>query len=448
MKSTDAITRRSFIRTSAATLGASSAAGAGMTASLFAAPERLYAQGGDTIRVGLVGCGGRGSGAAADAVNGSEGIQLVAMGDLMPDRLDQAKQRLSEALGSAFAVPADRMFSGFDAYRQVIESDIDLVIFATPPTFRPQHLRAAIEAGRHVFMEKPIAVDPVGVRSVIQSAGMAAQKNLAIVAGTQRRHDPKYVETMRRLHDGAIGDIISGQVYWNQGGLWNYERTAGMSDMEWQVRNWLYFTWLSGDHIVEQHIHNLDVANWALGGTPVRANGVGGRQVRVDPSYGHIFDHFCIELEYANGARVLSMCRQQDGTARYVGERFAGTLGTSSPSDRNPWIEGRNAWRWQQQGEAVNPYVQEHTDLIASIRAGSPLNEGKRVAESTLTAILAREAAYTGEDITWDEIMASELDLTPGPMQFGSVPFPPVPQPGVTKLARPPFGHFHEPAGG
>jgi predicted dehydrogenase len=221
-----------------------------------------------------------------------------------------------------------------------------------------------------------------------------------------------------------------------------------MSDMEWQIRNWLYFTWMSGDHIVEQHIHNLDVANWVMGGTPLRANGVGGRQVRVDPSYGHIFDHFCVELEYGNGARVTSMCRQQEGTSRYVGERFAGTRGTASPSDRNPWIHGETEWRWQQQGDAVDPYTQEHTDLVASIRAGSPLNEGRRVAESTLTAILAREAAYTGEDITWDAIMASELDLTPGPMQFGSVPFPPVAQPGVTKLARPPFGHYHEPAGG
>jgi predicted dehydrogenase len=447
MTSPDRLTRRNFIRVSATTLGAGGAAGAGLSATLFAAPERAHAQGRGTIRVGLVGCGGRGSGAASDAVSGSEGIQLVAMGDLMPDRLSQSRRRLAEALGDAYAVDDDHAFSGFDAYRQVIDSDIDLVILATPPAFRPQHLAAAIEAGRHVFMEKPVAVDPVGVRSVIASADLAAQKNLAIVAGTQRRHDPKYVETMRRIHDGAIGDVISGQVYWNQGGLWHRERQPGTSDMEWQIRNWLYFTWLSGDHIVEQHIHNLDVANWVMGAPPVRANGVGGRQVRVDPSYGHIFDHFAVELEYANGARVFSMCRQQDDTARYVGERFAGTRGRTSPSDRNPWIEGSSAWRWEQQGEAVNPYVQEHTDLVASIRAGTPLNEGRQVAESTLTAILAREAAYTGDDITWDQIMASDLDLTPGPMVFGSVAIPPVAQPGITKQSRPPFGHAHEPAG-
>ncbi len=448
MTSPDTLTRRAFLRNSAATLGAGGAAATGLTTAMFPAPGRIHAQGSGTIRVGLVGCGGRGSGAARDAVTGSAGIRLVAMGDLMPDRLASARRRLAEELGQAYAVDDDHAFTGFDAYRGVIESDIDLVIFATPPFFRPLHLAAAVEAGRHVFMEKPVAVDPAGVRSVLASSDLAKQKGLAIVSGTQRRHDPKYVETLRRIHDGAIGDVISGQVYWNQGGLWHYEREPGMSDMEWQIRNWLYFTWLSGDHIVEQHIHNLDVANWVMGGPPVRANGVGGRQSRVDPSFGHIFDHFGIELEYAGGARVFSMCRQQDDTARYVGERFAGTRGRATPSDRNPSIEGPNAWRWQQEGEAVNPYVQEHTDLVASIRAGSPLNEGRRVAESTLTAILAREAAYTGDEITWDEILASDLDLTPGPMTFGPVPIPPVAQPGVTKLSRPPFGHAHEPAGG
>ncbi|MGH7504612.1 MAG: Gfo/Idh/MocA family protein, partial [Longimicrobiales bacterium] len=278
-------------------------------------------------------------------------------------------------------------------------------------------------------------------RSVIATADLAKSKNLAIVAGTQRRHDPKYRETIRRIHAGEIGEVLSGQVYWNQGGLWTAERKPEMSDTEWQIRNWLYFTWLSGDHVCEQHIHNIDIANWALGGPPVRANGVGGRQSRVDPSFGHVFDHFCIELEYANGARILSMCRQQDGTTRYVGERFAGTRGSADPSDPNAWIRGEQPYRWEVEGEPVNPYVQEHTDLVASIRAGKPLNEGVQVAHSTLTAILAREAAYTGTAITWDEIMASDLDLTPGPPAFGPLPFPPVAQPGLTKLSRPPFGH-------
>ena len=434
------IPRRTFLKTTAAGLGVAPA--------LFGAPARAWAQGRDTIRVGLVGCGGRGTGAARDLVTGAEGIEIVAMGDLMHDRLEQSRAQLKEAIAASYKVDDLHAFTGFDAYQRVIESDIDLVILATPPGFRPAHLAAAVDAGKHIFTEKPVAVDPVGVRSVIATADLARQKNLAIVAGTQRRHDPRYIEIMKRVHDGAIGEITGGQVYWNQGGLWNFERRAGMSDTEWQIRNWLYFTWISGDHIVEQHIHNLDVANWALGGPPVRANGVGGRQSRQDPSYGHIFDHFAIELEYANGARVLSMCRQQDGTARYVGERFTGTRGTASPSDRNPWVRGTAEWQWQQEGEPVNPYVQEHTDLVASIRAGTPLNEARQVAESTLTAILAREAAYTGQDITWDEIMASNLDLTPGNIAFGPMPFPPVAQPGLTKLERPPFGHAHETMGG
>jgi predicted dehydrogenase len=265
---------------------------------------------------------------------------------------------------------------------------------------------------------------------------MAASKNLALVAGTQRRHDPKYIETMRRIHAGEIGDVVAGQVYWNQGGLWTAERRPEMSDTEWQVRNWLYFTWSSGDHIVEQHVHNIDVANWAMRGHPVRANGVGGRQVRVGPEYGHIFDHFAIELEYENGGRILSMCRQQDGTEGHVGEYFIGTKGTSNGADT---ISGETSWKYS--GEAVNPYVQEHADLIASIRAGKPLNEGRQVADSVLTAIMAREAAYTGQAITWDDILNADLDLTPDALTFGPMPVAPVALPGVTKLNRPKYAH-------
>jgi predicted dehydrogenase len=429
------LTRRDFLRTGAAL---------GVGSSILAFPEKLYAAGGSgALRVGLVGTGGRGTGAARDMVNSSEGIEIVAMGNLRGEKLATSRAQLAERIPEAYRVDDEHVFLGFDAYRHVIESDIDVVILATPPHFRPAQLRAAVEAGKHVFMEKPIAVDPVGVRSIIESAEMAAQKGLAIVAGTQRRHDPKYIETVRRIHAGEIGDVTSGHVYWNQGGLWNFERLPGMSDMEWQIRNWLYFTWTGGDHIVEQHIHNIDVANWVMGGPPVRAYGTGGRQVRVDPSYGHIFDHFMIELEYANGGTITSMCRQQPRTAGRNAETFTGTNGSAQTSGRTPWVRGANEWQWAQEGEAVNPYVQEHADLIASIRAGTPLNEGRQVAESTLTAILAREAAYTGQVITWDEIMASDLDLTPGPLEFGPLPFPPVPQPGVTRLSRPPFAHSH-----
>ncbi len=426
----DGYSRRTFIKTSAL-------ASAALSTGILGTGNFAYAAGSDTIKIGLIGCGGRGTGAIRDSVVANTGIVLHAMGDLYEDRLDSSIENLKEPLGAALQV-GDRKFFGFDAYQQVINTDVDMIILATPPVFRPMHLRAAIEAGKHVFMEKPVAVDPAGVRSVFESADLAATKGLGIVAGTQRRHDPRYVEVMRRVHDGAIGDVLSGQVYWNQGGLWKKDRQPGQSDMEWQTRNWLYFTWLSGDHIVEQHIHNLDVANWIMKSPPIKANGVGGRQARVDPAYGHIFDHFAIELEYPNGAHVLSMCRQQDGTSRRVGEHFIGSQGTT---DAYSWIKGPNAWAFD--GVAVNPYEQEHADLVASIRAGEPLNEARRVAESTLTAIMCREAAYTGKLITWDEIMAADLDLTPDTFAFGPLPTAPVPTPGMTQLSRPPYAHAH-----
>ena len=423
------LTRRDFLR-------ASAAATAGLATQWTPGYAAAHAGAAETIRVGVIGCGGRGTGAAANCINSAEGVELVAMGDLFPDRIERAKNQLTRAIAEKFKVTPDRTFTGFDAYKQVIASDVDLVILATPPGFRPEHLKAAIDAGKHVFTEKPVAVDPVGIRSVIATADLAKSKNLAIVAGTQRRHDPKYIETIRRIHAGEIGDVMAGQVYWNQGGLWTAERKPEMSDAEWQIRNWLYFTWLSGDHVVEQHVHNIDVANWVLGGHPIRANGVGGRQVRTGPEYGHIYDHFGVEMEYENGARILSMCRQQDGTEGYVGEYFIGTKGTSNAADT---IRGATSWKYS--GESVNPYQQEHTNLIASIRAGTPLNEGRQVAESVLTAIMVREAAYTGQAVTWDQVLEAELDLTPKNLAFGDLPVAPVAMPGVTKLNRPMYGH-------
>lgn len=420
----DSITRRDFVKQS-------SLAAAGLSAGLMASGNYAFAGGTDTIRIGLVGCGGRGTGAANDCVRSSDGVELVAMADLFQDRMEESKEQLQERLGDSFKVNQERTFLGFDGYKKVLETDIDLVLLATPPAFRPIHLQAAIEADTHVFMEKPVAVDPTGIRSVMEASTRAEEKGLAIVAGTQRRHDPAYKAAMKRVHDGAIGEVTSGQVYWNQGGLWHHERESGMSDMEWQLRNWLYFTWLSGDHIVEQHVHNIDVANWALRDHPVKALGVGGRQVRTDPSYGHIFDHFGIEFEYPNGARIFSMCRQQEGTPSRVGEHIVGTKGTT---DGHSKIEGETNWTYE--GEDVNPYVQEHADLIASIRAGEPLNEGQRVAESVLTAIMGREAAYTGQEVTWEEALNAELSLVPDSFGFGSMPFPEVARPGSTELNR------------
>ena len=420
--SKNGITRRDAIKTTAAA-----------TAGIVAGPRLVFAGGQSaTLRVGVIGCGGRGTGATANCVESSDGVEIVAMGDLFADRLASSRQRLAEQLGEAFKVTGDTAFTGFDAFESVLATDVDMVILATPPAFRPQHLRAAIDAGKNVFMEKPVAVDPTGIRSVIESADMAKEKGLAIVSGTQRRHQAPYLEAMKRIHDGAIGEVTSAQVFWNQGGLWNRERQPDWTDMEWQARNWLYFTWLSGDHIVEQHIHNIDVANWAMHGHPVRAVGVGGRQVRVEPEFGHIFDHFAIEFEYDNGARVLSMCRQIDGNANHVGEHIIGTRGTSDPGS---WIRGAQPWEWGDT-EYVNPYVQEHTDLIASIRAGEPLNEGQRVAESTLTAIMGREAAYTGQEIVWDELLNAEMSIVPDEFHFGPMPVPAVAVPGITTLDR------------
>jgi predicted dehydrogenase len=422
------MTRREFVHSAAAT-----------TAALALPLTPARAAPAKRIRVGVIGCGGRGTGAAKDCLRSSEDVELVALGDLFPDHLAKCRESLARlvtedaSLKSKIKVTDARTFTGFDAFQKVIASNVDLVILATPPAFRPRHLATALEAGKHVFMEKPVAVDPAGVRSVMASADLAAQKGLAIVAGTQRRHDPGYRAAMERIHGGAIGDIVAAQVYWNQGGLWMHPRQPDWSDVEWQIRNWLYFTWLSGDHIVEQHIHNLDVANWALGAHPVKAVGVGGRQSRTDPAYGHIYDHFAIEFEYPNGVRVQSMSRQIEGTAHRVAERFVGTRGTS---DGRSTIDGAAPWTWPAETPKVNPYVQEHTNLIASIRAGKPLNEGRQVAESTLTAIMGREAAYTGQEITWDALLAAEQDLVPADVQFGPMPVAPVALPGRSVLAR------------
>ncbi len=413
--------------------------------SLAAAVSRvgpLFASGSDRIRVGLIGCGGRGTGAAIDCVSSSSNIVIASLGDLFQDCWGGSLKRLRERLPEeSLAVTPDTCYSGFDAYKKVLASDIDMVIMAPPPHFRPEHLKAAVEAGKHVFMEKPVAVDPVGVRSIIRSSELAAEKGLAIVAGTQRRHQNHYLEITQRVHNGAIGEIVAGQCYWNMGALWigrAYEnwvkyQSGEWSDMEWQIRNWLFLTWLSGDHIVEQHVHNLDVINWFIGSHPVSCAGMGGRQVRTGPEFGNIFDHFAVEYEYPNGARVMSMCRQTQGCADNVSERVIGTKGLAYTDGADGYIRGVNAYKIAE--ESPNPYVQEHADLIASIRNGNPLNEGKQVAESTLTAIMGRMSAYTGRALSWDWVMnASKLDLSPPSYEFGKLPVRPAAVPGKTEL--------------
>ncbi|MDP3068953.1 MAG: Gfo/Idh/MocA family oxidoreductase [Opitutaceae bacterium] len=412
------LSRRDFVRLSAAAGGAALASG-------LVTPRALGAHAGsDRIRVGLVGCGGRGTGAAKDCLAAAPGVELVALGDLFERQVTAAKTRLKleQAAG----------FWGFDAYQKVLASDIDLVILATPPGFRPMHFEAAIAAGKHVFMEKPVAVDPVGCRQVIATAAIAKQKKLAVGAGTQRRHQASYIETIKRIHDGAIGELVGGQCYWNGDGIWFREKTgwlADVSDFEWQCWNWYHWDWLSGDQVVEQHIHNIDVMNWAFGGPPVKFYGMGGRQTRGTLA-GNIWDHIATELEYANGARVTSMCRHTPKSSQRVGERVVGTRGTS---DCATSIKGEKAYKYE--GPNVSPMVQEHTDLIASIRRGEPLNEGERVALSTLTAIGCRISAYTGRELSWNWLMnGSKLDIFPKSIAAGPGYYPTIPMPGQLEL--------------
>jgi myo-inositol 2-dehydrogenase/D-chiro-inositol 1-dehydrogenase len=406
------------------------------------------------IKIGVVGCGGRGTGAALDALGAAtkviypqsgyhtedvaegtkvqrKNIRIVALADLFQDRLDRCRGELNK-LG--IDIDTESCYTGFDGYEKVLgRDDVNYVILATPPHFRPQHLLAAVKAGKHAFIEKPAAVDVPGVKTVMEAGQLAAKKKIGIVAGTQRRHMEDYQETIRRIHEGAIGDLVFAKSYWNGGQIWVVDREPGWSDLEWQLRNWNYFTWLSGDHYVEQHVHNLDIMNWVLGAHPVRAvSGIGGRQVRIGDRHGHIFDHFAVEYEYPNGVTMVSQARQINNCLNKVEEEVVGTAGRSNCKDR---IQSTDGKRWRYRDKVSNPYQKEHEDLIASIRAGSPLNEAQTVAESTLTGIMGREAAYSGQQITWDQAMASTTRLGPAKYEFGSFPIPPVAMPGMYKFS-------------
>jgi predicted dehydrogenase len=422
------VTRRDFVKTSAAIAAGS------IAAAQLAVARSAHAAGSDALRIGLIGCGGRGTGAALNALEASPRAHIVALADVFQDRIDGRRSALAERDERA-KVADDRLYVGFDCYKALLaDGDVDMVILATPPHFRPIHLEAAVDAGCHVFMEKPVAVDPAGIRKVIAAGEVADRKGLSIVAGTQRRHQKCYHAAMEKIRNGALGEIVGGACYWNQEGLWCTERQPGWSDMEWQLRNWLYFTWLSGDHIVEQHVHNIDVMNWAIGTHPVKALGMGGRQVRTDPVYGHIFDHFTIQFDYPGDVQVLSMCRQIDGCVGRVQEVTRGSKGVAITDWRSAHIRGDQTWRFE--GDNPNPYMLEHRDLIASITGeGKHYNEARQVAESTLCAIMGRMSAYTGQEVTWEQAMNSKLDLTPPEYSFEiELPVPPVAVPGQTKL--------------
>jgi predicted dehydrogenase len=415
------ITRREFVK-----------AGSAATASLAAigcAPEVHVAGQETTIKIGLVGCGGRGTGAAENCLSSSPNVQLTAMGDMFPDRIKGSQRTLSKVPG--YKVTEETVFTGWDAYKKVVDSGVDLVLFATPPGFRPIHLDYAVEQGKHVFIEKPCAVDPVGVRKVIETGKKAASKKLAVVAGTQYRHQTSFIETMKRIQDGQIGEILGGRAYYNAGTLWSRQRQPNMSEMEWQLRMWIYYDWLSGDQPVEQHIHTIDVTDWAMGARPVKCVATGGRQVRVEPEFGNVYDHFTMDFEYPGGRHVMSMCRQMANVDNHVGAYFIGTKGEVDVYKAE--IKGEKPWKFDGEISIAKAYVQEHADLIASIRNGKPLNEAEHVAHSTLTAILGREAAYTGKSLKWSEMLQSELDLSPPKYAFGDNPVRPVPKPGTER---------------
>jgi len=427
MKGKSEISRRDFIKSSAV-LGA---------ASLAVGTNKIFAAGSDKVRIGLIGCGGRGTHDTTKCLSSAENVELVAMGDLFKDRLDRCRKALGKNLADKVKVTEDTCFVGWDAHKKVVGCDnVDMVILTEPPHFRPQHLKAAIEAGKHVFMEKPVAVDPVGVRSVIASSELADKKKLTIVAGTQMRRISHLVEGIKAIHDGAIGELVSGQCVRLGGGMLDWgqkERQPGWSDMEWQLRRWLFLTWLSGDFIVEMHVHNLDVMNWAFGGPPVQCIGMGGREVRKAPEYGNVFDHFAVEYEYPNGVRVEYMGTQIDGFSDRNDQRFVGTKGRAYTDFGRVVVEGQNKveYAW----DKIDPCIKQHADQIAVIRQGKQLNEGRRIAESTMTSIMGRMSAYTGRALKWDWAMkASKLDLSPPRYEFGDLEMRPVAVPGQTQL--------------
>ena len=396
--------RRTFLKTSTA-----AAAGAALTSTI---AKTAHAAGSDTIRFVLIGCGGRGSGAAAQIMNTKGNVKLVAAADPFEEKAKSALKRLSKGDNKdKVDVPEERIFGGLDGYKKAIDTDCDLVIIATPPGYKPQQFDYAVSKGRHVFMEKPVAADAVGVRRVLDAVEESKKKKLMVGIGLQRRHEPRYMETIDRIHDGAIGDIIAQRVYWNGGGIWYRNRTPEMSEMQFQTNNWYHFNWLSGDQICEQHIHNLDVGCWVKGEYPVECNGMGGRERRMDgdASKSQIFDHTFCEYTFSDGTKMFSQGRHLRGAWNKVGEAVHGTKGTADPSGS---IAGETSWRFT--GKSPNGHQQEQHDLIETLMRGEIYNEGEYGAKSTFTAILGREACYSGKVIKWDDLLARGRELAPG----------------------------------
>lgn len=386
------------------------------------------AKDGKPLKAGVIGCGGRGSGAAQNFLDAGPNLQIVALGDLFQDRIDNCRKALKEKY--SVDIPDNMCFTGFDSYKQVINAGVDLVIIATPPVFRPTHFEAAVEAGKHAFLEKPICVDPVGARSIMATAKKAESQGLCVVTGTQRHHQRAYVESYKQIMSGLIGDIVGGEVYWNQSMLWYRKRDEKWSDMEFMVRDWVNWKWLSGDHIVEQHVHNIDVFNWFSGKKPVKAVAFGARHRRLS---GDQYDMFSVDFEYEGGIHVHSMCRQIDGCANNVSEFIQGTKGSWTSADQNSAekfvikdLKGNVLWKFDLDKEKAdfkqtNPYVLEHVNLVNHIRDNKPINQAEETAVSCLTAIMGRESAYSGAVVKWDEVSNSSLSYLPEKLEIGPV---------------------------
>jgi predicted dehydrogenase len=415
-------TRREFMYATGAAAAAATALGAGRA---HAASKKL--------KIGLIGCGGRGTGAATQALMADPDTELVALGDTFADQIYKCLQNLSKGpAGQRVKVPKSRQFVGFDAYLKVIEAS-DVVLHACTPHFRPLHLTATIDAGKHTFVEKPIAVDPAGVRAVRVASEKAKAKGINVVTGLCYRYENAKRETMKRIHGGDIGDILALQTSYNTGALWHKGRQPEWSEMEYQIRNWLYFDWLSGDHITEQHIHSLDKIAWAMGDQyPVKATASGGRTVRIEPEYGNVYDHFSTVFEWANGVRAFSSCRQWANADTDVSDHVFGIKGTAhiqthEIDDR----AGKVLWK-QEKDPADDMYQNEHNAFFAAIRSGETINNGEIMCNSTLMAIMARLSAYTGKTVTWDEMLNSDFDLSLKSYAFGDAPMRPVQRPGLT----------------
>lgn len=399
----------------------------------------------DTIKIALIGCGDRGTGAAFQALSTTANVKLVAMADAFQDRIDNSYKALSDKFKGKVDVPQERRFVGFDAYQQAIAL-ADVVLLTTPPGFRPIHFEEAVKQGKQIFMEKPVAVDAPGIRKVLAAAELAKKKKLNVVVGLQRRYQTNYRESLKRIQDGAIGEVFAGQVYWNSGGVWVKKRLANQTEMEYQMRNWYYFNWLCGDHIVEQHVHNIDIANWVKNAYPVSVQGTGSRAWRTGKDYGEIYDNHAVELTYADGAVIHSQCCHFEGTANRVDESFQGTKGKTYLSGSNQAIlwdhTGKELYNHPVKGNA-NPYQTEHDELFAAVAKGEyKFNDAERAAKSCFTAIIGRYATYSGQVIKWEDALKADNSLLPAELSWTAKPrllpddngLYPIPTPGKTKV--------------